>query len=494
MAEIKKGNISELWKLSSPMMVSFFSMMLMVFVDRLFLSMYSTEALNGAVKAGTFGWAFILSFVTMGAMSEVFVSQFNGAKEYKRLGEPVWQMIWFTLGSVAVFLFLSFVFTNYMYPKASMPHEHDYFKYFMLFGPVFTLVTALGGFYIGRGKTQIMQWLGILGNAINICLDPIFIFGIKGYFPSMGTKGAAIATGIGTIVECIILLILFLKRKNREKYATTNWKFNKTLFWKTIRVGIPPSLFVAIEILAWAAFYHMMAGLSSVHILVASVVQSILILFMFFGMGLEKGVIALAGNFIGARSPEKVQRVMRSAIILNLIFLAFASIFLLFKPDMIIDWFYSSPEAMEHTIDFSTVNMATVKKLTKLGLAMSLFYIFFENVRWAINGALTAAGDTMFLLIAGALSIWFFMLVPNYFFVIKPKAGIEVAFYIWLFYAFMACAINYIRFLRGSWTKKELIKDTEKEEKAAALKAAEAQKDKTLSEIEPVATTTEAEE
>ncbi len=464
MTQLQKGNLSELWKLSSPMMVSFFSMMLMVFVDRLFLSMYSTEALNGAVQAGTFGWAFTLSFVTMGAMSEVFVSQFNGAKDYSRLGEPVWQMIWFSLFSLVFFLVLSLGFSGLIYDPVTKPHEYDYFKYFMLFGPVFTLTTAFGGFFIGRGKTQIMQWLGILGNAINIILDPIFIFGIKGYFPAMGTKGAAIATGIGITIQAAILAWLFLVKKNREVYGTGNWRFNKPLFFKTLRVGLPPSVFVAIEIFAWAAFYHMMATISSIHILVASVVQSILVLFLFFGMGLEKGVIALVGNFIGAKMPEKVKDVLKSAMQLNIIFLIAASILLVIYPSFLIDWFYTNSEAIEHAKDISTLDFATIKSLTRLGLAMSLFYIFFENIRWSINGILTAAGDTMFLLIAGALSIWFFMLVPTYFLVILPKAGIDIAFYIWVFYAFASCAVNYLRFTSGKWKSKELMESVSKKD------------------------------
>ncbi len=443
------------------MMVSFFSMMLMIFVDRLFLSIYSTEALNGAVQASTLGWVFILSFVTMGAMSEVFVSQYNGAQKYDQLGRPVWQMIWFSVGSIVFFFFLAFVASWMIYDPITKPHEYDFFRIFMLFGPIFTLMTALGGFYIGRGKTKIMQWLGILGNAINICLDPIFIFGIKGYFPSMGTKGAALATGIGTFVEVVILAALFLRRQNREKYGTANFAFCKDLFLKTLKVGLPPSVFVAVEIFAWAVFYHMMAQISPIHILVASVVQSILLLFLFFGMGLEKGVIALVGNFIGAKMPDKVKKVLSSAIKLNLLFMLFASLFLLIKPSFLVDWFYSNPEALELTVDFSSIDLATVKYYTKLGLAMSLFYIFFENVRWAINGALTAAGDTMFLLVAGALSIWFFMLIPTYFFVILPKANIDIAFYIWVFYAFAACAINYMRFLAGKWKQKELLKESE---------------------------------
>lgn len=55
-----------------------------------------------------------------------------------------------------------------------------------------------------------------------------------------------------------------------------------------MRVGIPPALFVLFELLGWATFYMMMERISTKHILVASVTQSILLLFLFFGLGLEK--------------------------------------------------------------------------------------------------------------------------------------------------------------------------------------------------------------
>ena len=36
------------------------------------------------------------------AMSEVFVAQYNGAKQYLRIGAPVWQMIWFSFFSIGL--------------------------------------------------------------------------------------------------------------------------------------------------------------------------------------------------------------------------------------------------------------------------------------------------------------------------------------------------------------------------------------------------------
>lgn len=50
-------------------------------------------------------WAGNFMWVTLAAMAEVFVAQYNGSKQYGKLGEPVWQMIWLS-GFSLIFLFL----------------------------------------------------------------------------------------------------------------------------------------------------------------------------------------------------------------------------------------------------------------------------------------------------------------------------------------------------------------------------------------------------
>ncbi len=65
----------------------------------------------------------------------------------------------------------------------------------------------------------------------------------------------------------------------------------------------------------------------------------------------------------------------------------------------------------------------------------------------------------MFLMIAGTSSIWLFMLVPTYLFMLRPQADVEVAFYIWVFYSFATSFIIYVRFAMGKWRDKHLIED-----------------------------------
>ncbi len=457
MAALKTGNVRELWTVSYPMMVSFFSMMLMVFIDRIFLSWYSTESFNAATTAGTLAWGFILAWITLASMSEVFVAQFNGAGKYLKLGSPVWQSIWLTLASYIFYFPLAMWGTGLLYDPLTSPDEYYFFQILMYFGPVFALIPAIGGFYIGRGKTQIMQWIAILGNLVNVILDPILIFGYKDIIPSMGIKGAAIATGIATLVETLFLLYLFTRKQHRTTYGTMKCSFEKNLFFQTIKIGLPPAIFICLELIGWAIFYHLMAQISPIHIFVASVCQTILILFLFFGMGLEKGSIALAGNFIGAGEKIKVATVLRSGLKLATAFASVSSFFLIIYPNPLIDWFLQNPAFLEQGINLLNIDLIEAKNLIRIGLIFITFYILLENIRWILNGILTAAGDTLFLLTSGAVSVWFLLLLPTYFFIVMPKASISYSFIIWLVYSSATLGIVLVRFIQGKWKLKNLV-------------------------------------
>lgn len=55
-------------------------------------------------------------------------------------------------------------------------------------------------------KTSMLCML--IGCVTNIILDPFMIFGI-GFFPEMGIRGAAIATGIGQMASLVSYLLFY---------------------------------------------------------------------------------------------------------------------------------------------------------------------------------------------------------------------------------------------------------------------------------------------
>lgn len=450
-----EGSLRDLWKVSFPLMISYFSMTLMLFVDRIFLAQYSLTTLSATTSSGVLAWGFIMGITTLANISEVFVSQYNGNGQFEKVGTAVWQLIWLSCFSTCLFLPLALWGTHSIYPNPSS-YEHEYFKWLILGGPIFSLQAAISGFFIGQGKTKIIQWLGVLGNIVNIVLDLILIFGF-GPIPSFGVKGAAIATGVGVGIEVAILIFLFLQKQYKARFQTGNWKYHSKLFWNCIKVGLPPAVFVALELFAWACFYWIMGRTSENHLLVVSICQSIFMLFLFFGFGIEKGAAAIAGNLIGSGQLDKVKKLLFSGIFLCILFSCISLIPLLCCPDKIISCFLQYPSFMKHSIEAnSSIDILEVKATIKSSLMLIGIFIFFENIRWLLSGILTSAGDTLFLMISGALSVWICMILPSYLLFMKGNSSIMCALWIWIFFSLVAVSLSLIRFAFGKWKKKSI--------------------------------------
>lgn len=449
-----EGGIRELFSISFPLMISSFASLLMIFTDRLFLARYSLDALNASVNAGTLAWALIGGVGMITAMSEIFVAQYNGAGHQKRIGVPVWQMIWFSLLSYLIFLPLA-VGAPYVFagdPNAQL--EAVYFRWLMIFGPSYAMMTSFGGFLIGRGKTKILIVLSLIANVLNTGLDWLLIFGYPPYIPEIGIKGAAIATCLGYVFQAGMMALIFFRKKNRESFGTGIWRLNLPEFRKCLRIGFPQGLFYGLEIFGWAVFYWMMTSLSKTHITISSICQSLIILFSFFLDGMSKGVAAASGNFIGSRRPLLAYQTLRSALTLQLLFIALVALFFFASPEnMIRLLFFEHFDSHAADIELNPLMMETLQ----LCMVYAFIYLFFEGVRWIFAGLLSAAGDTMFLLIAGSLTVWIALLLPVYLVVVRHALSVEYAWVLAFVYSLLACAVYAMRFKQGAWKKIDLV-------------------------------------
>lgn len=446
-----KGNVKELWKVSFPLMLSYLSLFAMIFVDRVFLAKYSTQALNSAVQAGTLAWSFIIAGQTLLCIGEVFVAQYNGARRHGEIGKPIWQMIWLALFFAIIFVAFALWGTQLIYSEDSL--EYAYFQAMTLAAPFFCLYHALAPFYIGRGKTPLVTWLVILGNVVNVILDPILIFGIDGYVPSLGIVGAAIATGIGALVQCVIISIMFLSKHNRENFGTNNFKIDVSLLKSCLKIGCPPAIFIFLEMLGWAFFYNMMAQAGEVHIFITGVCQSVLLPFYFFGLGIEKGSTAIAGNMIGAKQIDSIKKLSISGLKLIGYFIIALSLILIIYPEPIMACFLNDGILIDPN---TFVSIEVLHRLLRYGFIMVILYIALESVRCLAAGLLTAAGDTLFLMISGSLSVWFFLILPTYFFVVKLQGTVRLALLVWVLFSFVIALTYYLRFLQGKWKTKKI--------------------------------------
>lgn len=440
-----EGSVRQLWLIALPLIMSSLSSMAMLFVDRLVLARLTLEAHNAAVEATNLGWAFLAGWSSLASVTQIFVAQNNGAGQRHLLGHPVWQMIWLGLFSFIVFCPIAIWGPSIFFGKdESLEMQRSYFFWMLLFGPSHGFFTALCGFFIGQGKTAIMSVAVVAGNLINCFLCYLLVFGWEGVFPALGVMGAAIATNTAVIGQILILSCAFFKRANRDAFGTGHWKWNSKLLKQCIRVGLPSAFFSLLEVTGWALFYKMMASLGKNHLTVAGIVQNILILFNFFGEGLSRAVSTLSGNALGAKRVEVVFKIVRSGFILMSCFAVCFALLLWVLHQFIIDWFIDPAMSAEQAFLFSSLIF---------GLANAVIYKYLEGIRLVISGALNAAADTVFLLIGGTCSIWLFMVLPIYTFVVRQQGSIEMALGLCSLYTLLAASLYAWRFYSKAWQR-----------------------------------------
>jgi MATE family multidrug resistance protein len=271
----------------------------------------------------------------------------------------------------------------------------------------------------------------------------------------MGARGAALGTSLSTTIESVVLLMLFLKKDYRVRFGTSQWHFNFALFKKCFKVGLPQAIFYSLEIAGWSFFFYMMLSLGPAHMTISSICQSLSIFLSFFFDGLSRGLSAVAASFIGAKRFDLIGKLIKSACILQLLFSAVLLFVFIFDPQDIIKIFFS---LTEKTFLGEWHHMFT------LSLVYVFIYLFFEGIRWILSGLLTAAGDTLFLLITGSLSVWLFLLLPVYLIVVKNRFSVDIAWLIAAFYAAFLCMIYMLRIKQGKWKTIDLIAQEKLEE------------------------------
>lgn len=443
LTKYKPGSLKELISISFPMIITALSGNLMLFLDRLILGHYSLDAMNAVAAAGTAVFTFAFGAFGIASISEVFVGQANGAKKYKEIGPPVWQMIWFSLLSGVLFLIVAFFFGEKILADAFHSEGLTYFKILMSFAFLVPLHGALAGFFVGRGKVYLVTTAVIIGNLVNLILDIILVFGIENWVPSMGTMGAGIATAIGEFIQVIIIFSVFLAPKYRHRFNTWNYKFKKGIFKDCLRIGTPNSISHTLELTAWYIIFVFMGWVSKDYVTVLQIGQTIFIFLAFFVDGLQRGVMALCSNAIGEKQYNKIGKVLKSAFQFHLGVAGIFSIFLLFMPNLLIQGFLSDEV-------LSVTSEITVKEI-EIALGWVWVYLILDGLVWILAGVLTSAGDTKFVMMISAAGAWLFAVLPVYIFVVLLKREAHIVWQLTAFYGFMNLIFFYLRYQSGKW-------------------------------------------
>ena len=449
MSSLLSPSVRSLCRISLPLMITSLSGNMMLLLDRLILARYSSEAMNAAATAAMACAIFQFGAISIASIAEVFVGQYNGAKEYKKTPEPVWQMVWFSLSLFFVFWPIATWGAPYFLPGTLYIEGKDYFWWIMMFGPLMAIIASFSAFFIGRGYAQLVTWSALTCNILNGGLNVLLVFGIDNWLQPMGAKGAAIATVFSQVIQVIILGVVFLNKHHRESCHTHKWNFNGSLLLSCLKIGTPSSISHMIEFAAWSTLFRITAAIHLDYITVQTIGNSVFVFFAFVTEGMQKGIVAIASNLIGAKQEKDIQKLIYSGLKLHSLFMAIFLIPLVLYSDPIVRLFLPSIGEIDSPLYQECINI----------LKWVWLYFAFDGVVWILGGILTSGGDTRFMMFMNAAGAWFFAITPIYIAIHYFHVKSSTAWGISVFYAIANMLAFILRYKSNRW-KHTIIQDS----------------------------------
>lgn len=332
-----------LLKLSAPMLLGIVSMMSFNLIDTFFIGRLGTLQL--AAIALTFPVVMIISMFTLGlgVGAMAVISRSIGEGDRTKIQRYSTDSLSLSFACVLILTFLGVVTINPLFRALGATDDiMPFVKQYLIIwypGMVFFVVPMVGNNIIRSTGDTFTPSLLMLGSvAVNVALDPLFIFG-WGPVPGMGIAGAAVASVVsrGCSLAATIWVIHF-----REHLLTNFWPGRNQLVasWKAIlSVGLPVAVSNAIIPLAMGILSRIIINFGPEAIAGFGVAGRIEAFGLTPVIAMSNGVSPFVGQNLGAHRIDRIKSGLFMAkmfslgwgLVLFILFLllgkAFASVF-----------------------------------------------------------------------------------------------------------------------------------------------------------------------
>jgi MATE family multidrug resistance protein len=447
-----EGGYRQVLVIATPLILSTGVWSVQHFVDRMFLSWYSPEAIAATMPAGMVSFTVMSFFLGTASYVSTFVAQYFGAQRFDRIGPALWQGVYVALlGGVAQLCLIPFadaIFSFMGHDPLVQRYEVEYFQILCLGGFPFVASSALSGFYSGRGKPWAVMWVNTCTTIINLVLDYALIFGAWG-FPELGIKGAAIATVLaGTFSFCVYLALISRKAYNEKYHTLKGWQPERELFMRLLRFGLPSGLQFFLDMLGFTVFILLVGRLGTNALAATNIAFNINTLAFMPMIGCGIAVSVLVGQYLGANKPDLAQKSAYSGFHMTVLYMATIAAAYVLVPDIFVAPF----AAKAHPED-----MAEIYHLSMFLLRFVAIYSIFDTMNIIFASAIKGAGDTRFVMFMILILSALILVLPAYVAIVVLGYKLMVAWTIGTFYIAILGWVFYLRFRGGKWKSMRVI-------------------------------------
>ncbi len=468
--EILNGPIERtLLALAGPLIVNNIVQVVYNITDTFWLGKLGREALS----APGITWPIIGTLMALGmgfaTAGFAFVGQYIGAGEFKKASRSAGAlyslMLFFaTLTAIISVLILPYALRFMKVTETLYPYAKTYATIIFLGVPFAFTYMAFSALMRAAGDTKTPMKITLVTVFLNILLDPLLIFGIEP-FPKLGVAGAAIATVTANAVGAVTGFYLMFSGKVALKLNLSSLKPDLEFYGRLFRVGLPSSVGQSANSFGFVVLTRIIMGFGDVTY-AAYVITTRLVNFLTsISRGISMAMGTMIAQNVGAENYERAKRIAERTMLVNFTIASLAVLIIGIFRVPIFKVFLNDPKVIEES---------------KIVLEYFLVSVpFFNGIFIVVNRTFSSAGHTKKSMMLGIIRLWGLRIPLSYAFgyvgsitllgLTIPLAQLFDFTSRGVFFGmgmsnFIGALIALAWFLRGSWMKRIIEKETKNKE------------------------------
>ena len=293
-------------------------------------------------------------------------------------------------------------------------HSREYFFYISLGIPFYMFGQAMNPVIRADGSPKFAMISTLAGAAINMILDPIFIFACR-----WGMMGAAVATVIGQVVTAL-LAIWYLFHLKTVKLRREDFLLRQPILRQTLSLGMCSFLAQISLVAAMAAINNMLrkygaldpvfgqTEYAQIPMAVVGIVMKFFQIVISIVIGMAAGCIPIVGFNMGCDRKDRIKKLFTLLLIGEAIVGAVAFVIVEFFPQQLIAIFGAKNESAYYT-DFAVKAFRTYLCMVIFACINKATFIFLQAMgKAAASTALSMIREIVF-------GVGFALLLPVFF-------------------------------------------------------------------------------
>lgn len=343
-----------------PAMAAMLMVLIYNLADTFFIGQTHDDIQIAAVSLATPVFLLFMAVGTIfgiGGTSVISRAMGEGKKDYAK--KVCSFCMWSCVGVGIIMSILFFVCMDYILifvgaSKDTWEYAKIYLTIVSASGPFVLISNCYSNILRAEGQSTKAMMGQLLGNLLNVILDPIMILGFQ-----WNIAGAAIATVIGNVVGACYYILYFLRGRSILSINLRIFTIREKVASGVLSIGIPAALGSLMMSISQIVMNSQMARYGDMALAGAGVAMKVTMMTGMVCIGLGQGIQPLLGYCVGAKKWNRHKKILRFSLIFAFILSTLLTGVCYLFTDEIVHAFLTDENAFAYGVSFSRILLST---------------------------------------------------------------------------------------------------------------------------------------